>query len=195
VRQVHGRDVRVVRAGELARAALHVRPDADAIVSNVPGAVLAVVAADCVPILLVDRASGVAGAVHAGWRGTSAGVARAAVDVMCRELGAQAARLSAAVGPSIGPDDYEVGDAVRDAFISAGHELMSVDRWFRRDPDGRLRLDLWLANRDQLVHAGLSPSRVAISGLSTFRHPELFPSYRRDGPAAGRMAALIVVPG
>jgi YfiH family protein len=195
VRQVHGRDVRIVRAEDLNASDVLQRPDADAIVSNAPGAVLAVVVADCVPILLVDPHGRVAGAIHAGWRGTCAAVARAAVRAITREFGTKAADLTAAIGPAIGPEDYEVGQSVRDAFVSAGHDPTTVNRWFRRDARGRLWLDLWLSNRDQLVDAGLSPERIATCGLSTLRHPGLFASYRRDGPVAGRMAALIVVPG
>jgi YfiH family protein len=193
VRQVHGRSVRVVRAEDPATDRWRARPDADAIVSNAPGAVLAVVVADCVPVLLVDPVSRAAGAVHAGWRGTSAGVARAAVEAMARAFGTRPANLSAAIGPSIGPEDYEVGESVRDAFLAA-HDMASVNRWFTIGLDGRLRLDLWAANRDQLAGAGVPPDRIAICGLSTLGHPDLFASYRRDGPSAGRMAALILVP-
>ena len=162
VKQVHGNTVRVLRRGELPEGAAGMRPDGDAIVSNHPGLVLAVMVADCVPILIVDRAQGTAAAVHAGWRGTCARVAPTAIEVMRREFGTRPDDLIAAIGPSVGPDDYEVGDAVRDAFRSAGHESRDLDRWFiaihreaaprsleserrsthRGRHDGRSRLDL-----------------------------------------------------
>lgn len=193
VRQVHGRVVRVVRRGERTRA-LGDKPDGDAIVSNEPGLVLAVVVADCVPILLADRRSGAAAAVHAGWRGTCASIAREAVDVMARELGTRPSDLCAAIGPSIGPEDYEVGEAVLNAFLDAGHEPSLVERWFVRGEGRTPHLDLWQANRDQLEGAGLAADSINVCGLSTFRYPAVFESYRRDGPRAGRMAAMVKVP-
>jgi YfiH family protein len=191
VRQVHGRIVRVVRASDGAPdpAAL---PDGDAIVSNVAGAVLAVVVADCVPLLLVDPRRGAAAAVHAGWRGTCAGIAPAAVNAMAEAWGTQPADLVAAIGPSIGADDYPVGESLVDAFEQAGH-AGSIDRWFSR-ASGDLRLDLWRANVDQLEAAGVTPSRVAVAGVSTAAHPGWLESYRRDGAGAGRLVAAIVVP-
>src|SRR5688572_18521143 len=142
VKQVHGNIVRVLRRGELPEGAAATRPDGDAIVSNYPGLVLAVVVADCVPILIVDRAQGTAAAVHAGWRGTCARVAPTAIEVMRREFGTRPDDLIAAIGPSAGPDDYEVGDAVREAFRSAGHQSRDLDRWFIRSTV-KPHLDLW----------------------------------------------------
>lgn len=195
VKQVHGRAVRVVREADVAAGASMARPEADAVASDVPGVALLVQVADCVPILLADTTAGAAAAVHAGWRGTCAGIAGATVATLVDALGCRPDRLVAAIGPSIGPDDYEVGDAVRDAFIAGGHGT-AVDRWFRRDAaEGRLRLDLGRANRDQLVSAGVPAEAIHDVALSTYRHPDWLDSYRRDGASAGRMAAFIVVPG
>jgi YfiH family protein len=191
VRQVHWRNVRVVRAdapGPLDAKAL---PDGDALASNVPGVALLVVVADCVPILVVDRRTGAAAAIHAGWRGTCAGVAGAAIRAMREGWGSQPADLVAALGPSIGPDHYEVGDAVLEAFRAEGHGD-SLPRWFSR-PGGRWHLDLWQANVDQLAALGVPRSQIAVSGLSTAAHPGWLESYRRDGAAAGRLIAAVVV--
>jgi hypothetical protein len=193
VRQVHGNVVRVLQRGRTDDADAEARPDADAIVSNVTGLVLAVLVADCVPIVVADRTSGAAGAIHAGWRGTCARVGATAVTAMHRHFGTSPADLIAAIGPSIGPDDYEVGEALVDAFREAGHAAGDLDRWFSRS-DGRLRLDLWSANRDQLVDAGVRPDRIFSCGLSTLAHPDVFDSFRGAGEGAGRMAAVIVVP-
>lgn len=192
VRQVHGREIRVLPAArpELARG--DALPDGDALVSNLAGVALAVVVADCVPVLLVDPHRGAAAAIHAGWRGTCAGVARAAVERMGAEWGTRPEDLVAAIGPSIGPDDYEVGDALVAAFEEAGHGRF-IDRWFAR-AGGGLRLDLWRANVDQLEAVGVAASRIAVAGVSTAAHPGWLESYRRDGPAAGRLVAAIVVP-
>ena len=193
VKQVHGNVVRVLRRGEAAATAGHERPDGDAIVSNEPGLVLAVMVADCVPILLADPGTGAAGVVHAGWRGTCAGVARAAVARLTTEFGTKPGDLIAAIGPSIGPEDYAVGEPLVEAFRNAGHSPDDIARWFLRRGTA-LHLDLWSANRDQLVAAGLDADRIFTAGLSTRAHPEVFDSYRADGERAGRMAGLIRVP-
>jgi YfiH family protein len=193
VKQVHSNVVRVLKRGEFAAASSNDRPDGDAIVSNEPGLVLAVVVADCVPILLADRKGGAAAAVHAGWRGTCAGVAPAAVKRLAGEFGTRPGDLIAAIGPSIGPDDYEVGEPLVDAFKNAGHSPEDLARWFIRRAS-RLHLDLWTANHDQLVAAGVSPDRIFTSRLSTRAHPAVFDSFRAEGERAGRMAALIRVP-
>lgn len=194
VRQVHGRAIRVVGRGDAAAASAVERPEADALVSDVPGLALLVQVADCVPILMADPHAGAAAAVHAGWRGVCAGIATATVEAMVREFGCRPSNLVAALGPSIGPDDYEVGEALVEAFIAAGH-ADRVDGWFGRSGrDGAWRLNLWRAVRDQLTQAGVPAGAVHAAGLSTKPHPRWLESFRRDGSNAGRMAAIVVVP-
>jgi YfiH family protein len=206
VKQVHGRAVRVLKRGQISDAASGQRPDGDALVSDEPGLALAVMVADCVPILIVDPVGGAAAAVHAGWRGTCARVAPAAVETMAREFGTRPSDLIAAIGPSVGPDDYEVGESLVDAFAQAGHDEHDLDRWFvvphdatsaSREPRSiaKPHLDLWQANRDQLIAAGLGADRLYLCRLSTVSHPDVFESYRVMGERAGRMAGLVVVPG
>ena len=108
--------------------------------------------------------------------------------------GTDPADLLAAIGPSIGPSDYEVGDFVFAAFNDAGQGDAAV-QWFIRRKDGRLTLDLWRANRDQLVSTGVRTERIFLAGLSTATHKGWLESYRRDGPAAGRLVAAIVDAG
>jgi len=194
IKQVHGREVRILRRGERPGDAATMRPEADAQVSNDPQLVLAVQVADCVPILMADLRSGVAGAVHAGWRGTSKTIVAAAIDAMSREFGTAAQDLTVAIGPSIGPCCYTVGDELIDAFRAEGARDAQLARWFTRASDGRLRLDLWAANHDQLVAAGVRPDRVFTAGLCTQTHASILDSYRVDGVNAGRMAGLIRVP-
>jgi len=193
VRQVHGNVVRILTRGQLPENATADRPDGDAIVSNEPGLALAVMVADCVPILLCDLERGAAAAIHAGWRGTCARVAPAAIAAMQREFGTNPADLMAAIGPSVGPDDYQVGESLMASFLDAGHPQAAVDAWFVRR-SGQLFLDLWAANRQQLIDAGVGADHISLCGLSTVSHPGIFDSYRVDGDRAGRMAALIVVP-
>jgi YfiH family protein len=198
VRQVHGRSVRVLKRGDATAEALLERPEADAIVSNEPGLALVVLVADCVPMVIADPQTGAAGCVHAGWRGTSAGVATATIDALRREFGSAPETLIAAIGPSIGPCCYEVGDELVDAFRRDGHAPADVARWFSRvrgsGRGGSLRLDVALANRDQLIAAGMRPDRVFACGLCTRTHRDIFDSYRADGDRAGRMAGVVRVP-
>ena len=193
VKQVHGNAVRVLKRGEVAEGANSIRPDADAIVSNEPGLALAVMVADCVPVLVCDAMRGAAASIHAGWRGTCARIAQTAVEPMQREFGSDPADLIAAIGPSAGPDDYEVGESLIEAFLAAGHDRDDVDRWFIQT-GARPHLDLWSANRDQMIRAGIRGANIGVCGLSTISRPDIFDSYRVDGERAGRMAAIIVVP-
>lgn len=193
VKQVHGNAVRVLERGAVTKEAVEARPDGDALVSNEPGLALAVMVADCNPILVVDPKRRAAAAVHAGWRGTCARVAPAAIDTMRRAFGSNPSDLIAAIGPSVGPDDYEVGESLIDAFAAAGHSRADIDRWFIRSKP-KPHLDLWTANRDQLAAAGLRADHIHICGLSTVCHPDIFDSYRVAGAKAGRMAGIIVVP-
>jgi purine-nucleoside/S-methyl-5'-thioadenosine phosphorylase / adenosine deaminase len=182
-KQVHGDAVTVVseipaRAKEVCRAA------ADIIIASSSDVAVAVQAADCVPLLFEDRRSGAVAAAHAGWRGTAAGVARKTIEAMCGHFGADQADITVAIGPSIGPCCYEVGEELLEAF--------GADRrkWFYR-LSGRLMLNLWSANIDQLVEAGVNRKTIHVAELCTAMHPDLFPSYRRDGENAGRLAAAI----
>ena len=193
VAQVHGNAVRVLKRGQVAADASTERPDGDAIVSNEPRLALAVMVADCVPILLCDPVRGAAAAIHAGWRGTCARVVSAAVDAMQREFQTDPDDLIAAIGPSVGPKDYQVGEALIRSFLDAGHTQSNIDRWFQRR-GGSLFLDLWAANTRQLMDAGVDAAVIFHCGLSTVSHADVFDSYRVDGERAGRMSGIIVVP-
>jgi YfiH family protein len=193
--QVHGRQVLSLRRGVAPPA---VRCDGDVIISNDASTGVAVRAADCVPLLLADARRGVVGAVHAGWRGTAAGVAPAAVAAFAREFGSDADDLRVAIGPSIGPCCYEVGTELVDAFAAAGHPRYLIDRWFlapapRRGDRERpsLRLDVPGANRDQLILAGVRAEHVYGCHLCTAEHLDILTSYRVEKDGAVRLAAAI----
>jgi len=192
--QVHGRDVaHVDRSVSLQTLddMQNERPRADAAISNAPDVALVVRAADCVPLLIADTRTGAVAAVHAGWRGTAARVAVAAVEEMQRRFGTQAADLVVAIGPAIGSCCYEVGSDLVDAFAAAGHERHLIDRWFMTPRERRMRLDVVGANRDQLMLAGVREENVHACGLCTAMHLDVLTSYRAEQSAAGRIAGVI----
>ena len=155
--------------------------EADAIFSRRPGQVCGVLTADCLPLLMTDRGGRVVCAVHAGWRGLAAGVVESAVA----RLSVPPRELLVWMGPAIGPDAFEVGDEVREAFVkrSAGDATA-----FRKNDRGR-----WLANIYHLARLRLRRLGVGYVGgddYCTWTQSSLFFSYRRDG-VTGRMASLI----
>ena len=109
---------------------------------------------------------------------------------LAREFGSRPSDLVVALGPSIGPCCYVVGDELLGEFRKAGFGDR-LERWFSSGSDGRLRLDLWAANRDELAGAGARPDQIHVARLCTASHPGVFPSYRRDGSGTGRIAAII----
>jgi len=178
--QVHG--IEVVLAEQAA-----CRPKADATVSFHPGAVCAVMTADCLPVLLCDQAGTVVAAVHAGWRGLAEGVIEAAVFKM------QVApdSLMAWLGPAIGPQAFEVGDDVKHAFMAhdAAAERAFTPVASKSSSDARKYLaDIYLLARQRLNALGIS--HIYGGGLCTYRDSERFFSFRRDDKT-GRMATLI----
>jgi len=185
-KQVHGDAAIVVPAAGASGSSRGGPVDAcaDIIMTRDADAAVAVQVADCVPLLFFDPLTGAVAAAHAGWRGTAAGVARTATRAMGDAFGSRAENLIVAVGPSIGPCCYRVGEELLAAFGPEGR------RWFYRLADGWM-LNLWSANRDQLIEAGVQSDNVYESELCTVMHPDLFDSYRRDGEHTGRLAAGI----
>lgn len=165
-------------------------PQADIAFSARSDRAVAVQVADCVPLLVVDDAGGVVAASHAGWRGTAADVAGVSVRELMVRHAARAGQLRAAIGPSIGPCCYEVGAELRDAFLSAGWHAGDIARWFL-EREGRLFLDLWRTNADQLERAGVPSDRIHVSRLCTACDADWFYSYRRDGAGTGRLSGYI----
>jgi YfiH family protein len=182
LRQVHGATVVAVEDAVA---------EGDAIVSGDPARLLAVKVADCVPLLIADRRSGVVAAVHAGWRGTALGIAQAAVARLRERHGILPSDLVAAIGPAIRACCYEVGPELRDAFAAGGATTEQLARWFTPGGGDRLQLDVPGANVEQLAAAGIPRGQVHDSGLCTSCHHALFYSYRREGRRAGRIIGFI----
>lgn len=176
-RQVHG--TRVVGSDQVTG-----ETEADALVAATAGRLVGVVTADCVPVLLVDRRRRVAAAVHAGWRGTAAGVLEAAVEHL-GALGAAPADLEAVLGPAVGGCCYQVGPEVRAALRARTGDLTTPACTER---DGRLMLDLRAAARLLLRAAGVA--RVTALGPCASCDTAYY-SYRRDGAGTGRQLSFV----
>jgi YfiH family protein len=188
IRQVHGTTVAVARRKDQREWN---PPEADIIISDDPDAAIGVCVADCAPVLLFDRKHGVAGAAHAGWRGAAARAAVSAVRAMQQTFNCNPSNLVAAIGPCLGACCGEVGPEVVDAFRSGGADAASLERWFRPGRADRSLLDLAMANRDQLIRAGVPPEQIFDSGLCTKTHHARLHSYRADRERAGRMLGAI----
>jgi len=174
-RQIHSADVRSLKD----RADAQAEPTAcDALTASLPRTLLAIQTADCLPLLIVDERTRAFAAVHAGWRGTLAGIVARTVERMQREYDSRPADLRAALGPGICPAHFEVGPEVLDAFR---REYSYADELFSNlQPSGKGYIDLNRANVRQLMDAGLSADRLHVSGLCTIERGDLFFSYRRE---------------
>lgn len=188
VHQVHGTDVARLEA-PIARDRA---PRADGLVTDRPGVVLGVLAADCAPVLLADRQAGVIGACHAGWKGALAGILEATVQAM-EALGAGRARIAAIVGPCIQQASYEVGAEFRDRFLADDPD---AERWFAPGaaPDkAQFDLEGFVLSRGRAAGLG----RVEGLGLDTRSDPARFFSYRRatlaGEPDYGRQLSAIAL--
>jgi YfiH family protein len=186
--QVHGTTVVAADAARLAAddamlATGHrdAAPQGDAAVTRRAGRVLAVLVADCLPVLLARRDGGAVAVAHAGWRGLAAGV----IESTIAALDASGEELLAWLGPAIGPAHFEVGDDVREAFCGQQRQASAA---FVRNARGRWQCDLPQLARQRLTALGVRGVHGA--ARCTYREPGSFYSYRRDG-ATGRMAALI----
>jgi YfiH family protein len=176
LRQVHS--VRAVEIG------LEPNPEADAAFTSQTGQVCAVLTADCLPVLFCDRAGSVVAAAHAGWRGLAGGVLEATVAAMQVQSG----EVLAWMGAAIGPQAFEVGDDVRQAFVGPHPEAAAAFLPHPERVPGKWLADIYQLARIRLQRAGVQA--IYGGGRCTYQEAETFYSYRRDG-VTGRMASLI----
>jgi YfiH family protein len=189
-RQVHSGRAQVVTAADRGRGTLSLDdavPDTDALVTGDPAVVLAILVGDCVPIVLYDPAARVLACVHAGWRGTGAGIGPATLAAMAG-LGARPERVLAGLGPAIAPDRYQVGEDVATEvrrYFGPGAEARDggggdnpsggpgrdTGAVLRPDGTGRWLLDLWAANRRQLADAGVPDGQIHVAAVPTGPDP------------------------
>lgn len=169
--QVHSASV-IANYGRPAR-----RDPGDALIENTPGIAIGIKTADCVPILFADPVRRAVAAVHAGWKGTAASIAPAAIRAMAADFGTRPEDVLAAIGPSIGECCYEVGPEVAREFGVAA--------------PGRVHLNLRVINARQMEAAGVRRANISISTDCTRCQDAKYHSFRRDREAAGRMTSWI----
>jgi YfiH family protein len=177
MRQVHGTTVRRAPWDDTL-------PEGDAAVTDRAGTMLGIETADCLPVLLVDPRRRAVAAAHAGWRGTAAGVARAALQALVDD-GTRAEDVVAALGPGIGPCCYEVGPELVPQFGPGG------EAFFRAGHGDRLLLDVRAANVRQLRDAGVPEAQIHHVADCTRCEADQYHSYRREGVGGGRMISFV----
>lgn len=193
-RQIHSGNVKIISdelRGSGGTDQEHAIEGTDAMVTDRPGICLIVLVADCVPLLFFDPAKRAIGVAHAGWRGTLKSIASNTVSAMAEAFGSSPGDIMVGMGPSIGPCCYKVGpdviSQVRGAFQRGGDYIVNESK------DGKGYLDLWKANLEVLLRAGIERKNIEIAGRCTCHEPDLFFSYRRRKGDTGRFAAGIVL--
>jgi len=159
---------------------------ADAVVTHEKDVLIGVQVADCVPVILYDREKKIAGAVHAGWRGTASSILKKTIEVMNNRFFCEPKDILVAIGPSIRACCYTVGPDVFEAVV---HATGRGD--YCQVHEGRQSLDLAIANREQALSMGISESTIWVSADCTFCNPERYFSYRYAKGSTGRQAAFI----
>lgn len=193
-RQEHGNRVRLIDAETLHSDLSYnkiPKAVADAMITRMPYVCLTIIIADCVPVLLHDTVSGAVGIAHAGWKGTIKRVAQKTVRALTDEFGSKTENIRAGIGPSIGPCCYEVGQEVIELVeknLRHVHDLVSPEA-----SENKGYFDLWKANEQQLIEAGIPQENIEKSGLCTACNHNEFFSYRHHGRKSGRMAAGIMI--
>jgi YfiH family protein len=206
LRQIHSDIIHVVRQAEAGPLT------GDGLITNVPDIALAVMTADCFPVLLADKKNKVVGAFHAGWRGTVGRIAEKGLGIMRREFGTQPQDVFAAIGPGIQQCCYEVGQELKDQFesqFSYGSELFREVKHYdavhekypllfmnmrapgHGDQCIKLHLDLKEANRRQLLEAGIPQKQISALAECTSCDTRSFFSHRAEKGHTGRMMAVI----
>lgn len=192
--QVHGDKIAVVTSPVTTREELE---GYDAFMTDVEECAIGVRTADCIPVLLYDPIHRVACAVHAGWRGTVAGITAKAVRKMTTVYGTTAVNLRAVIGPGIGPDSFQVGEEVVEAFHTARFPMDSIYSFRGPHVEGTMEgghhIDLWEANRWLLMQSGVPDSQIEIAAVCTYLRNDRFYSARREGIRCPRIITAIKI--
>lgn len=160
----------------------------DALITSVPNICIGISTADCVPILLYDIQKNVCAAVHAGWRGTLLHIARKTINMMIQKYECSPADIHAIIGPSISLHSFEVGQEVYDKFKDSSYPIERISKFITP----KWHLDLWEANRLDLVDANIPNENIFVSNICTYNNDQFF-SARRQGIQSGRIYSGIMV--
>lgn len=189
-RQVHGTKIATIDDFFLTSSAENQVKEldgVDALVSPLSNVCLSVSTADCIPILLYDTHTHVIGAIHAGWRGTVAHIVSLTLQRMKNQYGVKCENIHAAIGPGISLEAFEVGDEVYEAFQNAGFPMKQIASRYEK-----WHIDLWEANRMQLINEGVRPDAIEVAGICTYQQADRFFSARRLGLHSGRILTGIM---
>lgn len=189
--QIHSTEVRkidwgFVNAGDVEKK--DIIEGVDAVISDIPGICLCISTADCIPVLCYDVHNKAIAAIHAGWRGTVARIVEKTLTQMRKEYGTRTQDVVAVIGPGISLHAFEVGDEVYNAFHDAGFDMDAISCKY-----SKWHIDLWEANRLQLISSGVNPYNIEMSGICTYTENEDFFSARRLGINSGRIISGIIL--
>ena len=187
--QFHGDDVKTVETGEDVKNS---EEKYDALVSNLENILIGVKTADCVPVLLGDKKTRAFAAIHAGWRGTVESIAVRAIEKMQARFGTNPSDLIAAIGPAATCENYEIGSDVISAFEEKFPDSLEI---FTPTRDGHALIDLHLANKSQLLSAGVAAENIYTAPFCTMERTDLFFSYRAEKKLYGKTGRLLSVIG
>ncbi|MCI9252421.1 MAG: peptidoglycan editing factor PgeF [Lachnospiraceae bacterium] len=192
--QTHTSNVRVVTEADRGKGFVREKDyrDVDGLVTNVPGLVLATFYADCVPLFLVDPVHRAVGLSHSGWKGTVGKIGKRTVELMKEQYGTRPEDLTAAIGPSICQDCYEVSEDVIGQFQEAFEETYWKEIFYEK-PDGKYQLNLWRANELIFREAGLLPERILTTDLCTCCNAKLLFSHRASKGKRGNLGAFLML--
>ena len=188
--QIHGDKIAVItheQAGKGAFSYKEAIAGTDALVTNVPGVPLLLCYADCVPVCIVDPVQEAIGVIHAGWKGTVSKIVQKTLAVMGTQYGTKADNCLVGIGPSIGPCCYQVNETVLNPLKNTFPNWIDL---VKNMQTGTF-LNLWEANRCQLIDVGVHEERVVVSQVCTACNTSIFFSHRREAGATGRMGALL----
>ena len=192
--QTHTSNVRVVTEADRGKGFVREKDyrDVDGLVTNVPGLVLATFYADCVPLFLVDPVHRAVGLSHSGWKGTVGTIGKRTVELMKEQYGTRPEDLTAAIGPSICQDCYEVSEDVIGQFQEAFEKTYWKEIFYEK-PDGKYQLNLWRANELIFREAGLLPERILTTDLCTCCNAKLLFSHRASKGKRGNLGAFLML--
>lgn len=192
-KQVHGRHVRILSRSLKGRGACDYHSainSTDALVTDVPGICPTVLLADCVPILMYDPSKRVVGVVHAGWKGTLGTISQKTVEIFRKDFGSMPEEIIACIGPSIGPCCFQVGHEVITQIENA---FGTKEGYITKDSQNGGYFNLWKANQEQLIRAGLLERNIESARICTAHNTDQFFSHRGEKGKTGRFAAGILI--